>query len=83
MLGVNETHTTSQGEPVEENYMWRSKELCRHCKESLEAWFGSSLGLLGEEALMQLKQQRDAEYGEAPAAPAQGYVSDVPDTAHP
>jgi hypothetical protein len=63
-LHVNETQTTSAGESVEENYMQRYKDLCRKCKDSLQEWFGGDLGLLGEEALAQLKQQRMAEYAE-------------------
>jgi hypothetical protein len=59
---MTEEHTTSGGEQVEEAYMRVYKDLCKTCKESLQEWFGSDLGMLGEEALAQLKQQRVAEY---------------------
>lgn len=65
-LSVTEEHSTSKGEPVSEGYMERQKDLCTHCCKSLEEWFGKSLGLLGDEALYQLRQQREAEMEPGP-----------------
>jgi hypothetical protein len=63
-LNVSETHLTSQGEGLEENYMRNSKHLCTACKVSLQEWFGSDLGLLSEDAWQALREQRVADDAE-------------------
>lgn len=63
-LNVSEEHTTSQGDRVADAYMRRSKDLCSACRAGLEEWLGSSLGMLGEEAMEQLSRQLQAEDAE-------------------
>jgi hypothetical protein len=61
VLNLHEVMTTGQGEEVDTAYMPKQKHLCRSCRESLTDWYGGDLGLLGEEAMAQLKSQRMAE----------------------
>lgn len=83
ILSVNSISTTSQGEMVDAMYDGKTKHLCQHCKDSLEQWYGKSLGLLNEEEMAQLKRQRMAEDMEYVAPVAAPPVGDPAERAHP
>jgi hypothetical protein len=72
-MRLEEKHTTNQGEDLGcSGYTARPIDLCDVCKEALATWMGRDLGLMGEEALVQLKIQREAErrgYEEMAARP--------------